>query len=81
MNDTDAFAKEIWMYTPSTGANFLCNNRDTSPLSALVDNLYTTVSVRMKHPRIKQELKYIIDAFMKDDVRDDVKDEDDTLPF
>jgi hypothetical protein len=77
VNDPDAFAKEIWMYTPGTGSNLLCNNRDTSPLAALVDNLYTTVSERMKHPRIKQELQYVIDAFMKDDVSDD----DETLPF
>lgn len=77
INDSDAFAKEIWMYTPGTGANFLCSNRDTSPLAALVDNLYATVSERMKHPRIKQELQYVIDAFMKDDVSDD----DEALPF
>lgn len=77
VNDPDAFAKEIWMYTPGTGANFLCSNRDTSSLAALVDKLYTTVSERMKHPRIKQEFQYVIDAFMKDDVSDD----DETLPF
>lgn len=71
VNDPDAFAKEIWMYTPGTGANFLCSNRATSPLAALVDNLYTTVSERMKNPRIKQELQYVIDSFMKDDVSDD----------
>lgn len=77
LNDPDAFAKEIWMYTPGTGTNFLCSNRDTSFLTALADNLYTTVSERMKHPRIKQELQYVIDAFMKDDVSDD----DETIPF
>ncbi len=77
VNDTDAFAKEVWMYIPETGKNYLCSNRDNSPLAALVDHLYTTVSERMKHPRIKQELQYVIDAFMKDDVSDD----DETLPF
>lgn len=76
-NDPDAFAKEIWMYTPDDGANFLCSNTGISPLAALVDNLYTTVSERMKLPRIKKELKYVIDAFMKDDLSDD----EETLPF
>ncbi len=77
VNDPDAFAKEIWMYTPDTGPSFLCSNRDASPLVSLVDNLYTTVSERMKHPRIKPKLQYVIDSFMKDDVSDD----DDFIPF
>lgn len=82
VNDPDAFATEIWMYKPGTGANFLCSNRDTSPLAVLADNLYTTISERIKRPRIKQELKRVIDAFMNDDVSDDdVSDDDETLPF
>lgn len=76
-NDPDAFAKEIWMYTPGNGSSFLCSNNVISPLADLVDELYTTVSERMKHPRIKRELQYVIDAFMKDDVSDD----DDSIPF
>jgi transcriptional regulator with XRE-family HTH domain len=77
MNDPAAFAKEIWMYTPGAGANFLCSDRGTSPLAVLVDNLYTSVSELMKRSRIKKELKYVIDAFMKDDLSDD----EETLPF
>lgn len=76
-NDTNAFAKEVWMYTPSNGAHFLCSNNVISPLADLVDELYATVSEIMKHPRIKQELQYVIDAFMKDDLSDD----DDEIPF
>ena len=79
VNDPDVFAKEIWMYTPGSGANFLCSNKDKSPLAALVENLYTTVSERMKHPRLKNELQYVIDAFMKEDISDD--EDDDTIPF
>ena len=79
VNDPDAFAIEIWMYVPGTGSNFLCRNNAISPLADSVDELYTTVSERMKHPRIKQELQYVIDSFMKDDVSDD--DDDDTIPF
>lgn len=77
VNDQDAFAKEIWMYTPGTGSNFLCSNNVISPLADLVDELYATVSENMKHPRIKQELQYVIDAFMKDDLSDD----DNEIPF
>ncbi len=77
VNDPDAYAKEIWMYTPSTGANYICSNRDNSELAKLVDNLYSTVNEQMKHPRLKQELQYVIDAFMKDDLNDD----EETLPF
>ncbi len=76
--DPDAFAKEVWMYAPRTGKNYLCSNRNNSPLAALVDHLYATVSERMKHPRIIQEFQYVIDAFMEDDISDDV---DETLPF
>ncbi len=76
-NDPDAFAKEVWMYTPDTGAHFLCSNNVMSPLSDLVEEVYATVSERMKHPKIKRELQYVIDAFMKDDVSDD----DDSIPF
>lgn len=77
INDPNAFAKEVWMYTPDEGAHFLCSNNVVSPLADLVDELYTTVNERMKHPRIKRELQYVIDAFMKDDVSDD----DDSIPF
>ena len=76
-NDQDAFVKEIWIYKPGTGRNFLCSNRDSSSLASLADNLYKTVSEQMKHPRIKQELKYIIEAFMNNDMTDDDK----PLPF
>ena len=78
-NDTNAFAKEIWMYTPDTGSNFLCSNNVNSPLADLVDELYATVSENMKHPRIDRELQYVIDAFMNDDIHDD--DEEDIVPF
>ena len=80
LSDPDAFAKEIWMYTPSTGSSYLCSNRDIPPLAVLVNNLYASVSERMKHPRIKRELQYVIDAYLKDDLSDDY-DDDETTPF
>lgn len=77
VNDPDAYATEIWMYTPNTGSNFLCSNKDASEIAILVDTLYITVSEYMKHPRLKHELQYIIDAFMNNDLSDD----DETIPF
>lgn len=77
MDDTDIYAKEIWMYTPTVGKNYLCGNKDESQLAVLVDKLYTTVSERMKYPKINAGIKYIIDSFMNGDMSDDEED----LPF
>lgn len=81
-NDSGDFAKEVWMYTPEVGTSYLCSNKDLSSLAVLVETLYATVSEHMKHPRIKNELKYIIDSFMEDDISDDASDNfNDELPF
>lgn len=77
VDDIDFVAKEIWMYTPTGGANYLCSNKDDSQLAVLVDKLYTTVSERMKYPKINAGIKYIIDSFMNGDMSDDEED----LPF
>ena len=78
INDPDAYAKEIWIYKPGLGATFLCSNKGPSSLVSLVDGLYGTISERMKFPRIKRELKQIIDAFMDDDLS---SDDFDGVPF
>lgn len=78
INDPAAFGREIWMYKPAVGAQFMCSNRDNSPLSALVDDLYTVVKEFSKHPKIKKGLQEAIDAFMHDDLEDD---DDGELPF
>lgn len=79
MNDPNAFVKEIWIYTPGVGSSFLVDNRSIGSISALVNSLFAAVSERMKHPRIRKEHLYALDAFMKDDLDDDPVD--DTLPF
>lgn len=71
VNDPLAFAKEIWMYKPGTGSQFLIGTRDGSAISQLAESLYEVVSERNKHPKIKKELKAVIDAFMADDNEDD----------
>ena len=66
------------MYKPQVGAQYMCSNRDNSPLSALVDDLYAVVKEFSKHPKIKRGLQEAIDAFMRDDLEDD---DDGELPF
>lgn len=68
-------AKEIWMIVPNNKPHFLVGSKGTTSIAALVDSLYTIVDYQMKKPRVKKEIKYVIDAFMKDDLSDDdVKD-------
>ena len=75
--DPDVFAKEIWMYTPGIGTQFLVSNHDVSQIAELVEKLFDTVKKCMKHPKVKREIKSIIDAFMNDDLGGDDLD----LPF
>lgn len=77
-NDTDIYAKEIWMSTPGDGIHFLISNKKASPLVPLVETLFDTVSERMQHPKLKKNLQYVIDAFLQDDVGDADTDE---MPF
>lgn len=86
VNDPTAFSKEIWMYTPGVGTQFLVSNRDISQISELVELLYDTISKEMKHPKVKKEVKSIIDAFMNGDLGENdmnsfTFDEDDEMPF
>lgn len=79
VGDGVAYAKEAWMYTPNVGKQFLFSDRDGSALAPLVETLFEIVSERNKRPRIKKEIKYVIDAFMQDDIGDD--EADDTMLF
>ncbi|MDY4784091.1 helix-turn-helix transcriptional regulator [Pygmaiobacter massiliensis] len=78
MDDKDAHAKEIWIYNPGSGTQFLCSNYKNSIFGALIDDLYMVVAEACKRPKIKPDLRYVIDSFMKDDLSDD---EDGALPF
>lgn len=71
LRDTDAFAKELWLYSPEIGTQFLCSNRNNSSLSSLINDLFFIVEEFSKHPKVKSEFKQSIDAFMKDDLEDD----------
>ena len=75
--DSDVDAKEVWIYTPGVGTQFLVSNHDISQIANLVEILFDTVKKCMKHPKVKKEIKSIIDAFMRDDLGEDDLD----LPF
>lgn len=76
--DPDAFAKEVWMYTPGVGCSFIVSNRNVPQLAVLVDLLFSTVRDFMKHPQINKEVRFVIDAFLEGDLGTDDMDE---LPF
>lgn len=85
VNDNDAYAREIWMHTPGCRPQYLCSDKERSEVSGVVNNLFETVQNYVKHPQIKSNLRYVIDAFMKDDVSNDAEYEAalmaDDLPF
>ena len=79
VNDQNAYAKEIWTYTPHVGCQFLVCNKDETPIATLVDTLFSIVKERMQHPKLNKAVMYAIDSFMRDDLDDD--DDGDQFPF
>lgn len=65
--DLDDYAKEVWMYEPNIGNQFLYSNNKKSALAGLVDDLYATVTEFSKHPKIKSGLRDVIDSYMNND--------------
>lgn len=63
-------AIEIWV-----DKNYLCSNKEGTPLATNVDALYQTVAENSKHPKIDMKIQYSIDAYMNDDLEDDLIDD------
>lgn len=80
-NDTDAYAKEMWMYGPNVGKQFLSSNHKKSELAVLVDDLYQTVAEFSKHPKIKTEIRSVIDAYINNNDLSSYEMLDDDIPF
>lgn len=78
VNDADAYTKEVWIFAPGNGSQYLCCTRDITPIGSLVDSLYAAVCENSRHPKIKSNFQYAINAFMQDDISDD---DDGELPF
>ena len=77
VGDPSAAAKEAWMYVPSKGSQLLVASQDDTPVAPFLELLFSTVKERMEHPKVNNDVMYAIDAFMKDDISDDM----DEMPF
>lgn len=69
-NDAGVFTKEVWLFAPDNGSQYICAACDAAPIGGLVESLYNAVTENSKHPKIKPEFQYAIDAFMRNDVSD-----------
>ena len=65
-NIADDYAKEIWLYKPGVGGQYLCGNKDLN-FAKDVDYLFSSVTEYLKHSQLKSEFRDAIDAFMNDD--------------
>ena len=82
LDDKDAFAKELWMTIPGKRPQFLCSNFKNQKLGDTIDTLYTVVAEDTKNPKVKSDVKYIIDSFMKNDNENDPPTGfDEEIPF
>ncbi len=74
-NDSNAIAIEAWLFVPRSGSSVLVTSLDGTPIAPIVADLYETVKLQMKHPKINKDALIAIDAFMNDDI------DDDEIPF
>ena len=90
INDANAYAKEIWLFKPSVGNQFLCSDKNYN-FKTIVDRLFDAVAVYLTHPQLKQDFRLAIDAFMQDGPAEETSvvsnnnpaniDFDDEVPF
>lgn len=75
--------RELWLCPGNSKPQFLCSTGEADKLGTLIDLLYSAIEETMKHPKVKTEIKAVIDAFMDDDWEDDVNDEQTSrfIPF
>lgn len=78
VGDNSAFVKEAVMYVPRGRTQVLATTQDEYPIGQLLEELYSTIKERMKHPQVNNDVMTAIDAFMKDDLEDDPEE---PLPF
>lgn len=72
---------EIWAES-FNHIRYICNNIDKSVLSEYVEPLYNNITESLTHPKIDESLRRSIDAFMEDDLEDDIVEYDNNrIPF
>ena len=77
------YAKEIIMFKPQFGRQFLCSSVAYN-FSEKIQLLFDAVAEYFRHPLVNSEFRYSIDAFMKDDLKDDAPKNspfDEEVPF
>lgn len=77
--DPDIYAKEIWIFTPGEGRQFLLDNKHNYQIASLVDLLFQTVKEDSHHPKVKKSIKKVLDAFINED--DLGENDEPDLPF
>ncbi|MBQ9697951.1 MAG: helix-turn-helix transcriptional regulator [Acidaminococcaceae bacterium] len=76
-NDTNAYAKEIWLYKPSVGCQLLCCDTNSN-FKIIVDRLFDIVADYFTHPQLKPDFRLAIDAFMQDDFNNKASNNNDS---
>lgn len=77
VGDPSEAAKEAWMYVPYKGSQLWVASQDDTLVVPLLELLFSTIKERMEHPKVNNDVMNAIDAFMKDDISDDM----DEMPF
>lgn len=58
-------AREIWMWSESSGKKYLLSNRDESPIATEVDRVFETIKERVSRPLISEDIIDSINRFMR----------------
>lgn len=74
---------ELWMTTKDGKRQYLCKASDEFDIGILVVGLKSAIKVNSQHPKIKKDIKSVIDAFLNEDMEDDDDETkvSDKLPF
>ena len=68
--DKNISVKEMWMYSKS-GLEFIYSTFGESKLATILESLYINIIENSYKPKVNSDVRYIIDAFMKNDMSDD----------
>ncbi len=56
---------EVWMFQEKKGCDFLCSTTNRDVLRDAINNLYSLVEKTASHPKVRLDVRNVIDAFMK----------------
>lgn len=72
VNDKSAFVIEAVIHVPHGKNQVLVTSKDDYLLGDLLIETHSKVKEFMKHPKVSSDVRYVIDAFMNDDLSDDL---------